>query len=317
MIDLDPVFNDLSLVPLAENRAETYSRMSNLVSLLNEAPTHRLGSGLRTSESFYLLELEEGYQLNDWLYDPHVSKEESLFMLTLATKSPFWEHIPETAREKVDLMDVSLVDQISDTLKAACILEAPLIGFSHPPWNSPILSCVCEELVDDEVEAEPVTLVNISDHEHFKAHVNWIDSRIKQSVSTTKELWESKEDLFPSLEFCASVEGQLMSVASSDPRFRQIVSKLFELEAYFLNWKQGNFEPKEFKKCNPVSKTTLNKYGDKYTFSRPNGDEVTATWHLYLTPGKGRIYFEAIGNTHKCVVCHIDDKLPDVTYGAH
>jgi hypothetical protein len=87
------------------------------------------------------------------------------------------------------------------------------------------------------------------------------------------------------------------------------------LDEYFAEWFPGGFDPGAFPKCNPASPETLARYPMDYRFSTEDGRHVVASWHLYLTPGKGRLYFETDGRSRRGIICHIGDKLPDTTYG--
>ena len=106
-----------------------------------------------------------------------------------------------------------------------------------------------------------------------------------------------------------------MRLRTSEPRFHQVVNKLFDLENYFAGWVTGGFDPGAFPKCKPVSPETLARYSGDYLYTTVNANRVVANWHLYLTPGKGRLYFEADSASRRGIVCHVGDKLPDVTYG--
>ena len=132
-----------------------------------------------------------------------------------------------------------------------------------------------------------------------------------------QQLWGERVALFPNLVFCAGVEAQLVAVHYSDPHFRQIITKLLELQSYFEDWRAGGFDPKAMTKCNPTSRQTLEhrEYGSSYIFLNPAGGSVVCGWHLYLTPGAWRIYFAPDATSRRGIVAHVGVKLPGVRYG--
>ncbi len=313
---LEPVFNDLSAEPPALNLAAAFERMSRLVELLRAAPDHGLDPGLRIPQTFHGFPLGPEYRIWDWLNDTRVPREQTLFLLTLATRSPYLDQVPDAIQERALLVDLRAGEIESDGLRAAYLLQAPLFSFLQTPWDGPLIDCVCAELVDDLLAPpHPVQLPNVALVSHFAIHAGWIRTRRQRSIASGHDLWERRSRLFPHLEFCPSVEAQLLALRPSEPRFHQIIDKLFDLETYFAGWTSGGFDPRAFPKCNPASPETLSSYPEDYRFSTEDGRNVVANRHLYLTPGKGRLYFEADSASRHGVVCHIGEKLPDTTYG--
>jgi hypothetical protein len=313
---LEPVFNDLSAAQPAADLAAAIDRMSRLIRLLRDAPDHGLDPGLRIPQTFHSFQLGPNYRVFDWLYDTRVSREQTLFLLTLVTRSPYLDQAPEEIQDRALLVDLRIEELASDALRAAYLLEVPLISFLEVPWDHPFVNCECEELIDDAVTpARPIQLRNISEPDHFPVHADWIRERRKRSIESAGDLWNRRDSLFPHLEFCPSVEAQLIELRPSEPRFQQVLNKLFDLEGYFSGWGAGAFDPDAFPKCNPASPETLERYSEDYIHVTSDSRKVVASWHLYLTPGKGRLYFAADGANRRGIICHVGDKLPDATYG--
>ncbi len=318
MTALDPVFNDLSSQPLATDMPTAYSRISTFITLIVQLPTYGLGPGLRIPQNFYILEIAKNYNIHNWTYDHYVPAEERTFLLTLATKSPYLDQVPSDVMVREPLIEVSIAKMKSDALNAAYLLDVPLISFRQPPWEKSYIDAECLDLSSDgETGPEKITLINLSKSEHLSFHSDWIRKRRKREITTMSDLWSQRTHLFPSLVFCPVVEGQVVNVGTNDPHFQQIINKLFELETYFTNWRHGGFDRNMLTKCNPVSEETCNhkRYKHYYHFRTANDMEVIANWHLYLTPGAWRLYFNIDEVSRRCVICHIGKKLPDVTYG--
>ena len=313
---LEPVFNDLSAQPPAADLATAFQRMSRFVELLRVAPDHGLDPGVRIPQTFHGIMLGPEYRIWDWINDTRVPRDQTLFLLTLATRSPYLDQVPDAIQERALLVDLRVGGIESDALRAAYLLQAPLLSFLQAPWDLPLIACACVELADDALTPpQTVQLPNLARVSHFANHAVWIRARRQRSIASGRDLWEHRHRLFPHLEFCPAVEAQLLTLRSTEPRFQQVIDKLFDLETYFAGWSSGVFDRCSFPKCNPASPETLASYPNDYRFATMDGQHVVASWHLYLTPGKGRLYFEADGVSRRGVVCHIGDKLPDTTYG--
>ena len=315
---LEPIFNDLSAEPIADDIVNAFSRMSQLIELLRIAPDYGLSPGLRILTTFNNLPLCPEYHVFDWINDPRVPREQTLFLLTQTTRYPFLDEASGAIRYQDELVDVRYQGKMSDALCFAYQFEAPLLSIFHAPWDSAFITCNCEELIGDTLAPlRPVSLPNLADASHFQVHADWIQSCKQRSIGSSRDLWERRDVLFPHLTFCPAVEGQLNKLRPHEPRFQQVINKLFDMEVYFANWIVGGFTPDAFPKCNPVSPETLRRYREHYLYQTENGQDVLASWHLYLTPGKGRLYFDPDSSSRQGIVCYLGDKLPDVTYGSH
>lgn len=315
---LGPIFNDLSAEPIADDIHAALSRMSKLVELLRIAPDYGLSPGLRILSTFNNLPLCQEYHVFNWLNDPRVPREQTLFMLSQTTRYPFLDENPCTFRNQDEIVDVRCNGKISDALCSAYLLEAPLFSMLHELWDVAFINCDCEELINDTlVPLRALSLPNLAEASHFQVHADWIQDRKQRSVGSSRDLWTRRELLFPHLKFCPAVEGQLNRLQPNEPRFKQVINKLFDMEKYFASWIVGGFDPDAFSKCNPVTPETLRKYGEYYLYQTETGQDVLASWHLYLTPGKGRLYFDPDSSSRLGIVCYVGDKLPDVTYGSH
>lgn len=95
---LDIVLNELSLETSAPDQLVARQWMSNLVQTVRaiNAQTKRQ-SILRSQYDFHSTLLASDYSLRQWLNDNKVDREESRFIKSLTTKSPFSEDILEPA----------------------------------------------------------------------------------------------------------------------------------------------------------------------------------------------------------------------------
>ena len=314
----DPVFNDKSVEASSATPVVARRRMSRFIRVLRDAPRHGLGSALRIPESFHVVELAPNYAVHNWVDDRVTPQEERAFILTLATMAPFLAHASAPAADTALESEVCVGSDQAECFLAAVVLDVPLISFYVGLWVNPIVRGTWSRLtLSGAVTKSRINLRNLSDLIHYETHEAWITCRRADNISNMAQLWADRSALFPNLVFCPTVESQLLRIASSDPHFHRVVVRLFALEKYFKTWSSGPFNPKAFAKCNPSSPQTLEhrEYGPRYRFTKPSGDEVICSWHLYLTPGAWRIYFSPDPTIRSGVIGHIGVKLPSVTYG--
>lgn len=317
---IDVIFNDLSSDPIAENKNVGMERMSTFIFVLIHAFKNGINGCLRTDTDFFLTRLSNDYTINDWVVDPVIDRDEKNFFLAISTKSPYLCDVRECITSAEQTMEMFVEKLTSLSLVTSHLLDNPLISFNQPQWRDPIIVGELHILDENttEIEITPaIQLVNFSRLEHVEIHQDWVRKRLLKDLDSMKDLWRNKSELFSNLDFCPSVESQLVQINRNDPRFIQVLNKLFQLEDYCSEWDNGAFDKDAFPKCNPVSRETLKSYGTNYTFKNSESVSVTANWHLYFTPGAGRIYFDPDTTTRRCTICHVGDKLLDVTYGSH
>lgn len=310
---IDFIFNELSAQPNASDKQEAMSCMTNILQIMSLAEENGLSGKVRTSSSFYMTELCNDYDINSWLNDAE-QIERKLF-LDSVTGLPFFDGITEEQEERVTTIEVSHNTENSDSLAASFILDFPLISFYKENWDESTIECQLIEIDDKGNISDPSFeyLINISGLIHYEEQTEWIKQRQKAQIKTSLDIWTNINHLFPNLEFTPNVQEHLENLNISEPTFTQVMKKLDNLEKYSKSWEVGGFDREAFTKCNPVSGETLDSYKTNYTFTKESGEEILAYWHLYYTPGAGRIYFAAMENTHRICICHIGGKLPDVT----
>ena len=315
---LDPVFNDHSIYASETEQTAARALMINLIRVLRDAPDKGLGSALRVPTNFHALELATNYAVYNWIDDPQTPHDEMAFVLRLATMAPFLAGTPDLIQERFLSFDVQVNGQRADCFAAAVLLDLPLVSFCQKVWTDADIAASASVL-DEMANAtdEEVTIRNISETEHYSAHSDWIRDRRAKNIQDAAELWQHRLDLFPNLSFCKEVQDQLLGISSSDPHFRTIINRLFDLQQYFEGWITGPFDRTAFPKCNPTSSQTLSHrdYGPRYVFTTPSDEKVICGWHLYLTPGPWRLHFSPEPNSRKGIIGHIGIKLPSVTDG--
>ena len=307
MIDLDPVFNDLSCKPLASDKYEASKRMAEFIRLLNEFPAYGLGKSLRTTGDFYGLDLSAGYSVSDWMFDPESPQVERELFTTLATKSPILVELDSTIAEVAGNSEASCDQGVSEALLVSYLVELPLIALNHNLWSEPHFDCIISEINDEgEIEETEHTLVNFAKPDHFKIHHQWLEDRLTANLHSLSDAWTERAKQFPHLYFAKEVKAQLLNISSGSDLAAQVMSRLFDLERVASLGKA--FNASAFRTtCSPSSTTALDKFESDYSFQDDTGHVHLCGWHLKMLDGN-RIYFADLGDRY--LVGHIGKHLP-------
>jgi hypothetical protein len=166
-----------------------------------------------------------------------------------------------------------------------------------------------ENLIDEQLE-----IIHASRSNHVQEHSDWINNRIRSRVVSGLELWNRKDELFPSLIFCEAVSDQLQSLGAENPILQLVKNRLSELEDYCKGWTDEAFEPNNLRNVSPESQVTLQnpKYSKERTFLCPDGKRRVFSWHVKLSFG-WRIYFFP-NEQKKMIVGYVGCHLRTVKY---
>lgn len=311
MIDPDPVFNDLSVMPLADSRQAARERLAGMIHVLVETTTHGLGKFLRTPENFHVLELANDYTVNDWLIDAKTDREQKNLLLQVAAKAPFFVDVDRTTLAEADRIEVQFDGAAEAAFLAALLLDVPVVSLHHDRWIAArFATCIVE--IDDEgdLSERDAQQINLSCTDHYAEHAEWLVHRPSRNLRSAGDLWERRKQLFPDLEFCPNVESQVRGLSTGDKCFAIIVRRLNDMQRFSAAIARGEatFDKDGFDStCRPTSQQTMTTFSSDYSFRRTDGSQQTCGWHLPLPNGE-RIYY------HPCsprfVVGHIGAHLP-------
>lgn len=131
-------------------------------------------------------------------------------------------------------------------------------------------------------------------------------------IMSFEELWNRREELFPHLCFCPSVEKDFEKLDAFC--VSQVYKKLLELEMYQQKRDGGMFDSSQLSKTTIESDRTLKEYEEAHTFYDENKEACLATWHMRFTGIAGRIFFEPNYKDGNMLICYIGKKLPTVMY---
>ena len=317
-MDLDMVFNELSVQSPASDIQTARQWMSDLLNTIIAATKRGVNRVLRTHRDFHATILAPGYPLAQWRNDRNVDREERRYFQILITKSPFLVDLHDSEiEEKLGLCEFTHEGDEAEGLGYAYLLESLAVSVrSKEQWESSILGLEAKQLDDDgSLTIEMVKVIHASQPNHVVEHEDWIQNRLQQGVRDGVDLWNRRHELFPSLIFCESVGKQILQLRSGNPMLQSTRKRLFELENYCKSWHEGSFNPDSLPtKTSPESQSTLQQYGIERTFLCPDGHERIFSWHVRLTPGAWRIHFDPEAETKKIIIGYIGRHLPTVSY---
>ncbi len=312
-MDLEIVFNELSVRNLAPDISTAQQWMSELISTMVAAKRCGL-KGIRTQADFHAMVLAENYPLSRWRNDHEVNREERTFLRTLATKAPLSVDIPnleiKIKAENPDC-ELSLEGRQAEGFKVAYYLETLTISLkSESLWNSSRIKLELIQIDEQgELIEESVEVLHASHDNHVLEHADWIQKRQQTAVVDGLELWKRRVELFSSLEFCDRASEQIQSLI--DPKMlRQVVRKLFELDELSKSWTDGALNLDNLpSKASPESESRLKQFREQLNIQCLDGKKRIFSLHIRMTPGAWRLHFCTELGPRKIIIGYIGPKI--------
>ena len=317
MQQLEMVFNELSLGTSLGNHAVVTDKQKarEVMSIFINTLSTAVNSGvttLRTQIDIYSIVLAPSYPVANWVNDANIDEDERIFLLTLETERPLLANLTDPKiKNQIDLFECQHNGNDANGLGIAYLLEAlPVSLISDLQWDCSSLTLEITQLDEqDDLVEEEVEIVHASRNEHIKEHANWIQNRIRTSVRDGVDLWQRREELFPHLEFCESVEPQICSLLAGYPMLTQVTKRLFELEEAAKSWTAGGFDLETIpSKATPESDSRLQQFSDRLTVRCPDGLNRLFSLHVRMTPGAWRLYFFPL-TPGRIIVGYIGQKI--------
>ena len=315
-MDLEMVFNELSLQPTASSVEQARQWMTQFISLVITATKQGVSRVLRTDSDFQIAKLAPDYSLVNWRNDNEVRREERQFFRSLTAKAPFLVDMPQTRQTA---LASEFFHQAGENLHPALglgytyLLEAIAVSLpSAEWWLHPGIQIEHRWIeADENIYSEQVEVKHCCHPDHVAAHRDWITERLQTGVRDGVDLWSRRDSLFSALSFCESVATAIQEFSRGSAMLRQVVKRLFELEIYCRDWQVGGFEPDKLPcKVSPESQTTLEQYGQERTFICPDGVKRVFSWHVRLTPGAWRVHFLPEPSARRIIIGYVGPHLP-------
>lgn len=185
------------------------------------------------------------------------------------------------------------------------------LGLSEE-WKQEVLEGTFYSLKTDTQDT--VQILNVCNREQLaRESILAVLERCRSiEIYTYEELWNRRKEFFPHLEFCPSVEKDLLGLERS--YIRQIIKKFVELDDYCAKYAGLPFDPRNLSRTTPETDATLEKYQKEHTFTDMDGNSHLASWHMRFTGIPGRIFMIPDYDTDKILICYVGKKLPNVSY---
>ncbi|MFB2917609.1 hypothetical protein [Aerosakkonema funiforme] len=311
-MDLEIVFNELSLLTPAADIPTARKLMSDFINTVRTATTQGVKRVIRTQSDLNNMLLAPSYPLSRWRNDNEVQLEERSFFRTLITKEFLIDITDPDIENSINLSDFKHQGEQASGLGHAFLLDALAMSVkSEPRWDCSRLELEVTRLDDNEhIVDEVVEVIHASSSNHIHENHVWIKNRIRTKIIDGLDLWNQKKELFPSLEFCEDVEKQMPSLASGNPTLQQIIKRLSELEDYCKSWKSGAFNYDNLPcKVSPESETRLQQFEQELTIKCPDGVKRVFSLHVRMTPGAWRLHFSVELGPGKIIIGYIGPKI--------
>ncbi|NOT61144.1 MAG: hypothetical protein HOP19_13070 [Acidobacteria bacterium] len=319
-MSLEMIANELSLKTPAYDMQTAQQWMGQFVQTLRSLVTLGTDRVLRVPADYQTTPLAFGYTLVHWFGDNQVDKEERRWFRSLSTRSPFLEGLPDWEDEAWK-SEFFFNGNPSMGLGYAFLLNAIAVSWSSDQqWDNNQLEIEHNQLKDDQrIDHEMVLVPHCSHPNHALAHQTRITQQLTATIQSPIDLWNRRDSLFPSLNFCNKVESQLLSIDAGDAIFPQVVKCLLEFQDYCNNWQTESFNSATFaliaRKSSPDSDATLRQYGKERTFLY-NGVSFIFSLHVRIPLRGWRVYFHPEPNTHTLLIGYIGRHLPTVLFPA-
>jgi len=306
-MQLEMFVNELSFQRPAPDIEKGLSRVMQLVTTITEASKKGVQRKIHVPFDYLSLPIAPDYNLRNWLADNRVDPEARRYFRSLATSTPFLNSEPEIETMWKDT-DCYWQGISAFGLKAAYLADGLAISISSmSEWNTHLVECKIEEIVNNEISVHTEAIHHISSPIHIELHVQWINRRIQSSVENGQELWAHLTDFFPMLIFCTNVEKEMIHLPQES--IISISKGLYYLNVYCTNWKTGSFNPDAIGcRVSPESQLTLQKFRKQHMFLCSDGQYRLFSFHAKFN--KWRIYFNSELGPGQLLIGHVGKHLP-------
>ena len=302
------VFNELSATQLAPTLDVAATWLSDWFDLaLDQRVSHP--RVLVVPDHFLQMPVGRGFSVGRWLsVQPPDTQEKRILVKLLLDKR--WDFDTCLNNLGVGLEDVEYLraGEGARGLSVAHCADGLALSFrSDEDWDEHSVSVDKTWIEGNDVQSRPVEVRHASQPHHLDWHKEWLARQRNTAPSNGEMFWEERVAIFPRLDFCSSVEDQILMLSGNDQRFKDIWRGLQLLQSYCEKWDSPSFDIHSAGNASGESRPTLEKYSQERTFLCPDGTYQLFQWHVKR--GKTRIHFLPVPTEKRILVGYVGPHL--------
>jgi hypothetical protein len=301
------VFNELSSAVIAPDRASGVQNLNGLASVLLDA---RIGSRkvLVTPPMFLSMFVCSGHSVGRWLTEYSLDDHERRlrFKTLIDHRIDYEDCVPDASLGSPDI-EFSYLGSVPRGLCTAFLIDGLAVSLlTADDWRVARVRIEKSWVDGNDISTVALDVAHAGQCGHLDDHLDWLKRSQTPSPTNGVQLWNQRKSLFPSIEFCASVEDQIKKLGGDGPPFRSTLRGLQDLQTYCASW-TGPFDIHAFNNASGESQCTLEKYSAERTFRCPDGENRLFEWHLKR--GDTRIHFREVPEHKRILVGYVGGHL--------
>ena len=305
------VFNELSAANPALTRNEAMEWMNHLVKAIASLVGDRAAKLIHV-DSFDLfgMTLSVGYSFGAWLQDRTVDRDQRLFFQRISTKMTFDRDISESVKDRFLLSEFRRQGRDASGLGLSYLLGTVAVSLrSEACWMKIRILLQYSWLeLDESQHSMEIVALNIADHAQVKTVADELLTRAQSELSAApRSLVDRFRECFPHVYFGLDVETQL-SLLPGD-MLEPIIAKLIVLDGSVRDWRRAKTALPSLPKVHGESAPTMQRYGDRRRFRRPDGEMATYEPHA-MVGNRYRIHFRVDQPRRTLEIGYIGKHLP-------
>jgi len=305
--------NELSFISQAVDLSDCHKLMEEIRKILEHLKP--ISKDVYISRTLSSREIMAGYNVKNYAYDRNIPQAEKQSFQILLTKNPYVENLLD---KELDYHECYLIeterDVTSTSVAGAACFDGMLVSLQRAAgFQNDFIPVSYREGEKELLEK------NIPNQFDLKKTRVFVKGIIERDISTFKDLWNKRNELFPSLVFCHEVESQLKTLNPSSEELKNIIRHLKIMNEYMEKILNKEIPVPNYQKmgigASEETEITLIHYGHLREFLCPDGKKRIFNWHSKLKGPNIRIHFYPPGNdAGSFIIGYIGRKLPTYRY---
>lgn len=280
--------------------------MRDFVRLLRYISKMRPDAALVSEVRREQLQLAQGYFLAEWAGQPP-NRDLWRFIRGMQNRAPFSDVLPEGAGGGVEY---SWNGRDARAVGGAHLMDGVLVSLLVDDcWDVPWARVVRTTLAESEdggatVQDDEVDVRHAATTDHADVHAEWLQQAGVPCLRSGAELWESREGLFPHLQFLPRVEKHIRDLRPD--WVTPVALELRRIDAAIADWDPAL---RPFPTWRSLITPEHEHRRAFCTFTDLDGTKRIFDLHGRFTPGAGRIHFRLVTRERKARIAHVGLKI--------